>query len=267
MGDSRRAVPDFVVIGAMKAGTTSLYRYLQRHPELSLATPKEPNFFIEERTESQLDRYHACFDERKRLWGDVSPNYAKRHLFDGVPERIRRYAPQTRVIISVRDPVDRALSHYLHNRARGRETRSAEAALAAPHNNYLLTSSYWHQLEPYVKTFGRERILVVEAEDLLSDANQVLGEVCSFLGVAPFRVPASQLRRYNASVTSGRARVLFARLRTILGKLRLLNEDVPQPAPRPLLGESVQSQIRQYLEEDAQAFRRFSSLPLARWQV
>src|SRR6188508_1581564 len=116
-------LPNFFIVGAPKAGTTSLYYYLKRHPEVFMSPIKEPNFFAYEETIKQnlyhkekgvgtLEEYKDLFAEangRHKAIGEASVSYL---FYPPVPERIKQMVPDAKIIISLRNPVDRALSHY-----------------------------------------------------------------------------------------------------------------------------------------------------------
>jgi hypothetical protein len=110
------ARPDFIVIGAMKCGTTTLYRMLAEHPDIGMSRDKEPDFFIVEKNFRRGPQWYSDqFDHSARLHGEASPNYSKAEAFAGVPERIRSHCRGVRLIYAVRDPVVRFLSQYRHS--------------------------------------------------------------------------------------------------------------------------------------------------------
>ena len=121
------------MIGGLKCGTTSLHHYLNLHPEIAMSRPKELNFFVAELNwELGVDWYRAHFPAGAAVRGETSPHYTNRPRFEGVAERMREtLGADARVIYMVRHPIDRLLSHYLHNvgggyesaRARGRRRR------------------------------------------------------------------------------------------------------------------------------------------------
>ena len=177
-------LPDFLVIGAMKAGTTSLFRYLADHPDLAMPWQKEVDFFTTH-WEKGVDWYEAQFDslvpQAGRIVGEVSPNYSKRHLWPETAARVASVLPDAKIVYVIRDPIARLQSMYVDMRAYGGETRSIDEAISAD-DDYVLTSSYGYQLEPYVEVFGDDRLLVIEAEDLLSDRERTVSRVYSFVG-------------------------------------------------------------------------------------
>jgi Sulfotransferase domain len=179
------ALPNLVVIGGLKCGTTSLHHYLNLHPEIQMSRPKELNFFVEELNwELGSDWYAGHFEPAVPVRGESSPHYTNRPRFDGVPERMRSVlSGEARLVYLVRDPIDRMLSHYQHNVAGGYEARTPEQALTEERSAYVDRSRYAFQLEPYLNAFGAERIEVVSREELLSDRAATIRRVFAFLGV------------------------------------------------------------------------------------
>jgi hypothetical protein len=184
---STAVLPNLVVIGGLKCGTTSLHHYLNLHPEIQMSRPKELNFFVEELNwQLGSEWYTGHFQPAARIRGESSPHYTNRPRFDGVAERMRSVLPSdARLIYMVRDPIDRMLSHYLHNVGGGYEARPPEEALAEERSAYVDRSRYAFQLEPYLEAFGPERIEVVSREELLSDRGATIRRVFAFLGVDP----------------------------------------------------------------------------------
>lgn len=186
-----RDLPTFIVIGAMKAGTTSLYHYLRNHDEIFMSRIKELDFFAEKgNLHRGLDWYRHQFSEAGDAVarGEASTLYTKYPEHDGVPARIAEVMPDVRLIYVVRDPIVRLRSHYQHRVMTGAETAPPETALFE-YPVYLHTSSYGMQLEQYLDHFPREQILVVTSEGLKADRLATVQQVYSFLGVDPSRVP------------------------------------------------------------------------------
>ncbi len=170
----------------MKAGTTSLYEYLTEHPQIEMPPVKEPNYFVEELNWTCGQRWyeeHFANVSEGRLTGDVSTNYSKYPLFDGVPERMARVLPDVKLIYVMRDPVARMRSHWVHRVHAGTMREPlAETLLGDPF--FRQCSSYAMQLERYLAHFPRERMLLLTAEELRADRQHTLKQIFEFLGVA-----------------------------------------------------------------------------------
>jgi hypothetical protein len=185
-------LPNFLVIGAMKAGTTSLFRYLEPHPEVFMPRLKELDFFIAEGNWGRgIGWYRHQFrqaGQRAVAIGEASPTYSKYPQFDGVPERIAGAVPAIRLIYVVRDPVERIRSHYSHRVLVGSESNPIEVAVSED-PSYLDCSRYAMQIGRYMDWFDREQLLIVRSEDLRSRRTETLSGVHRFLGVDPDVVP------------------------------------------------------------------------------
>jgi lipopolysaccharide transport system ATP-binding protein len=186
-------LPDFVVIGTQKGGTSFFYRLLTEHPLVRGAAAKELHFFDNKFAEG-VGWYRRCFskgehvDGHRTITGEASPSY----LFDPqVPERMARIVPEARLIALLRNPVDRAYSHYQMELRRGKEARSFEDAtqeemtsvegerntVDVPHA-YLRRGLYAEQLERFSFFANRDRLLVIKSENLFARRLEVLAVVC-----------------------------------------------------------------------------------------
>lgn len=190
---AQRDLPTFIVIGAMKAGTTSLFHYLREHDQIFMSRIKELDFFVTEGNWSRgLDWYRHQFTDGGAALarGEASTLYTKYPEYTGVPERIARIVPDVSLVYVVRDPIERMRSHYQHRLMTGAENASPEEALL--HNpTYLRCSQYAMQLERYLEHFSRGQILVVTSEGLRRDRAATVRRVNEFLGVDPQRLPRS----------------------------------------------------------------------------
>ena len=193
-------LPDFIVIGAMKAGTTALFQYMVKHPGIHMPWRKELDFFS---NEANWAKGVAWYEEQfakapsGMLIGEASPNYTKRHSWPETPKRLATVVPEAKLIYMVRDPIVRMQSMYLDMLHYGGEVRS-KTDVAKDHD-YITTSLYGWQLVPYVEHFGADRILVETAERLKSDRDGVLERVFRFLGVDPALMPEVEEIRANVS--------------------------------------------------------------------
>jgi hypothetical protein len=175
------------VIGGLKCGTTSLHHYLNLHPEVAMSRPKELNFFVTELNwELGPDWYASHFDRSAAVRGESSPHYTNLPRFTGVAERMRELLGESaRIVYMVRDPIDRMLSHYLHNVGGGYERRPLEAALGDADSAYVARSRYAMQAEPYVREFGSERLLILSREQLAGERVPTMRRVFEFCRVDP----------------------------------------------------------------------------------
>jgi hypothetical protein len=197
-----RPLIDFVVIGAMKCGTTALHHHLDRHPDLGLATAKELNFFFGDAPEGAgnswrgVEWYERQLPGRAALRGEASPGYTSPDHPEAAG-RMARLAPRARLVYLVRDPLGRALSQYRHHRRDGTERRPLEEALVDPRSHYVRRSLYAARLEPFLAEFPPRSVAVVHHDDLLRHTRDTVSAICRFLGVDPGRLPRLTSRRPN----------------------------------------------------------------------
>jgi hypothetical protein len=179
-------VPNFFIIGAHKAGTTSLYRYLRAHPQVFMPDDKEPVHLTRPDFEDPAVRreYLALFEQAGDALaiGEACTRKAWFPLFVGAPERIARLAPQARIIYLLRDPVERMRSQYVDAVASGREPHDITKALLLG-ATYSYPSCYALQVEQYLRVLDREQILLVTSEELRDNRTTTLTSIYRFLGL------------------------------------------------------------------------------------
>lgn len=190
-----RRLANFYVIGAAKCGTTTLARYLARHPDLFVTKPKEPEFFAQKSpTAADWDRYTSLFTGAgNRLAGEASTIYTRYPHFGGVPKRIAATTPDAKLIYLVREPVYRAhadcatIQRFWFNTGRARAfDLSVEDALQ--HHDPLMKSildagRYHYQISQYLEVFPRENLMVISMDQLVASPREILESVFAFLGV------------------------------------------------------------------------------------
>jgi Sulfotransferase domain len=242
-----RPLPGFLILGAQKAGTTALYAYLRWHPEITGPSFKEVSFF--DRHYAQGERwYRAHFPARRAsAVGEASPSYLFHPL---APERVAQLLPDARLIALLRNPVDRAFSHYQHEVALGREPLSFEEAIeheeermrgevermlrdasyfsyAWWNHTYVARGLYAEQLERWFSAFPREQLLVLLTDELAQDAGGTYRRVLEFLGVDARELPSYPRifeREYDQMAPETRARLERSyaepnhRLQEVLGR-------------------------------------------------
>ena len=249
------ALPNFIVFGAPRSGTTALYHYLNQHPEIYLSPVKEPEFFafegmnlnfqgpgdgerINKVSTTDLKSYHALFDgvTSEKAIGEMSQIYL---YYARAAERIRYYIPEVKLVAILRHPADRAYSNFLLKVRQGYEpVKSFAQALKqedlrvranwSPFWYYLRRGFYYAQLRPYFDAFDREQIKVYLYEDYCADVLSMMQDLFGFLGVDDGFVPDTSTR-HNASMIP-RSRVLD----DLIGKPFLIRKVVRRAVPAGL---------------------------------
>jgi Sulfotransferase domain len=233
--------PNFFLVGAAKAGTTSIYAYLAQHPGVFFPSIKEPHFFTQVRPAPEqqflIEAITKC-SAYLRLYahaagygviGDASPSYL---WHPEVPQRIRAKVPQAKVAIILRDPVERAYSHYLMDYREGAQSKPFYEALLNDMNRsekgwgvsylYYELGLYAQQVRRYLETFKPERVKILMFDDFRRDAKAVLRELAEFLGLDPN--PLADIdtsRKYNSYAAPRNQylrRIAGAKLSRILGQ-------------------------------------------------
>ena len=261
-------MPNFFIIGAQKAGTTSLYHYLKQHPQVYMSPVKEPFFFnheidpngkvLKERFGgpgrprkprfANLDEYRALFEgvRDEKAIGEASVLYI---CVPGTAERIKRYAPEAKAIAILRNPADRAYSAFLNAVRGGREPLSnfgrtlREEEDRTRHNwayvfRYRSRGLYYAQLKRYYEVFGSERVGTWLYEDLKDDPVGVSQSVFRFLGVDDAFVPDTSSRYNPASVPKGEpARIIIRFMNATLPVVRKILPSARKV--RPLISRRI----------------------------
>ncbi|MCL2934734.1 MAG: sulfotransferase domain-containing protein [Trichodesmium sp. MAG_R03] len=210
--------PSFLIIGGQKCGTTSLYTYLCEHPQILPASRKEVNFFtgnFEKGINWYLEQFPAE-ESQDLITGEASPNYI---FYPHTPKRVFQFFPKIKLILLLRDPVERAISHYHHNltmnqkiKGKKREPLSFEEAIEREnlrikkdiekikiddnynkcynynHYSYLTKGIYIDQLKRWMEFVPREQLLILKSEDFFQNPNVLLQEVLNFLDLPGFEL-------------------------------------------------------------------------------
>jgi hypothetical protein len=292
-------LPNLLILGAAKSGTSSLYRYLAQHPDVFMSRFKEPTFFVWESREydirgpgvgrigksviKDLDSYLALFSGARdeRIRGEASTGYL--HT-PGVPERIRRHVPDAKLIAILRNPINRAYSAFLHARRAGVEPLSdfGRALDEEPHRvrtgwigltGYSAVGMYAEQLERYLAVFPCEQIRIYLFDDLVRDAVGLAQDAFRYLGVDDVFQPDVSIRGNRGSAV--RSIWLYNSLRTLrrtsLGRgsaigrsarafVRMINE-----RPKEQLDPNMRQRLAAGFEADVTRLSRLLDRDLSPW--
>lgn len=258
-------LPDFLIIGAMKAGTTSLYHDLRSLDQAFLPTVKEPACLVDDRvlTAQGRRRYASHYDQcaSHQRAGDASTNYSKLPDFPGVPGRAEKVlGSNIRILYLVRDPVQRLVSQFRHEYSRG--LMPADIVEAIDRYPRLVSySRYRLQLEPWLDQFGGENVKVISFARYVSNRQETLNDIASFIGIthqmvedsaaynmAGHRLSSSPMGKLASSVTyKQRIRPLIpAAIRKRARKRATL--DLPEPTS--VLDPSVEKELMHQFQAD-----------------
>jgi hypothetical protein len=273
-------LPNFLVIGSMKSGTSSLYQYLRGHPQIFMTRDKEPSFFGGNWSRG-LAWYEHLFEGvgTAIAIGEASTEYSVFPYIPNVPARIAELLPDVRLIYLVRHPIERMLSEYHYNVIRGLErNRSADRSLLTD-LTYECASRYALQVEQYLAHFDRSQLLIVRSEDLRLDRLRALRRVYTFLGVDASWEPLNIEQEFNRSSERRRRRPLDGRLRKIPG-YRVLASAAPsalrdfkrqlttaKAPPRPVLSDRARSELEDRLRDDVRRLRGYMGGQFDGWGI
>ena len=275
-------LPDFLIIGGMKCGTTSLFFDLGLNPAVFLPADKEPHDLAGDGVLTRAGRrkYARLFRgaRRDQICGEASTGYSKLPDVGGVPARAKRLLPQARIVYLVREPVARAISHHYHALING--TVEADIDRAVRDQPSLIDyGRYAMQARPWIEAFGENRVYVVRFESYVRDRRRVVAELSRFLGVEP-RTEAIQVDRVHNVAGERRApwgaawrfsRRGFYRswIRPWLPRgarrgLRRMSMPKPPPRPAPPSAETV-AYIQERVRDDATELQRILRAPEPLW--
>ena len=285
-------LPTFFVIGAAKAGTSSLHLYLDQHPQIQMSSVKEPRFFAGPENGlpyppdriSGLEEYEALFDGSIEVRGEASTDYAAHPRRQGAPERIKEFVPNARFIYLVRDPIERTLSHYRMGVALMGERRPLAEALGEPINiasQYVASSLYASQLELYLRHFPQERMLIVDQAELLANRRSTLGQIFAFLEVdqtvdsSEFEEELLSSRRWrtysprylelvNRYVTPSLRWVPRGVRRSVRGSIESV---LWPPLETPKVDDQLRSRLMDLYGEEIERLRLITGKTFAGWSV
>jgi hypothetical protein len=274
--DAGKRLPDYLLIGAQKSGTTSLAHYLGAHPDV-FCVEREVHYFDRHLADG-VDWYarHFARAPEGALLGEGTPEYMYE---EAVPPRMAELVPGARLLVILRHPVDRAYSQFWHNRTRGHEHLEFEAAVAAEEERlraastqrersrfaYLDRGRYLHQLERVCRSFSREQLHVLLLDDLRRDRGGALRRTFEFLGVAPLDVPVAAAVEKNRFIE-----YRSQRLRPIIRKLpgpvqRVAGRANVRYAEYPRLDPELRARLAEGFVDDNAALATWLGRDLAEW--
>lgn len=278
------------IVGAPKAGTSSLHYYLSQHPGVSMSSIKEPNYFTSaeinglypnyggiEKTMDESE-YHALFLSKGPIFGEASVSYL---FYPQVAEKLHRYNPEAKIVIAIRDPVDRAISHCAMDQRLGFSTATLESVFADPERyktefqQYFQLGLYSEQIERYRKVFPPENVLLLVFDDLHEDENTVIKKVFDFVGITKLDIDIS--RENVAVVPRGRLTAYLYRNPAVRKFLKgLLPNDVRSIVEKIFLsgnkkndGSKLSTEMKakmyDYFKNDLKNLEENNNLNLSAW--
>jgi hypothetical protein len=279
-GAAGGALPNLIVIGAQKCGTSALHYYLGLHPEISMSRTKELNFFIKQRNWARgVDWYRQQFDPGAVVRGETSPNYTAYPQFGGVARRMYSLVPDAKLIYIVRDPLERIAAHWVHNYARGRIDCPLGDRELRNRRGYIARTRYHWQLMKFLRRYPLEQILILDQADLRHRREESLRQVFEFAEVDPGFTHPRFRREQHKTERKVRATRLGKRLSDHRVRARhpllpdqawaLVSEHWPlgRRIDSPNVAEVLPDKVLRKLREDAERLRELTGREFEHWSI
>jgi sulfotransferase family protein len=278
-------LPNLIVIGGAKCGTTSFHHYLSLHPEICMSQPKELNFFIEEDGWRRgIPWYETKFPGRSEaIRGEASPHYTRYPVYRGVPARMHSVIPDAKLVYILRDPMERLISQIVDDFSSFSDTyKDLRAALlpfdASP---FVTPSLQCSQLQQYLQYYPLSQILLITAEELAKERSKTMAKVFRFLRVdetftskdfslvlnprSVKRQPTRGFRLIKEFLAFGPGRMLPYRLGLPV-RHWLMRASAPQLGT-PQIDRELEETLLEIFHEDVQRLRQLTGMKLESWRV
>lgn len=269
---------NFMIIGAQKCGTTTLFDILNSHPSLVGSSPKEPHFFSNSVDwKAELPKYENLFKQRDGVQyfeGSTSYTFYPLKNFH-IWNDLFAYNPGLKFIYLVRDPISRVISSYMHCYERGYTNLGIEDAIRKE-RSYIDITRYYTQISPFIKKFGREQVMMIDFDDLIKRRDQVVLNVAKFLDVDPSQFGNYQTIHSNASVTVSKLHRRFDNPSLPLKAVRKWMPSVWSVITdnskrgfdqKPALSDDFKEMILTMLESEIRELEQLMAKDLSHWMV
>ena len=266
--------PDFILIGAMKCGTTTLAAQLDQQDGVFITKPKEPNYFSDDDVYAKGPQWYASLFSHATetdLKGEASTHYTKLPTYPKTLSRMQAALPELRLIYMIRDPMVRAVSHYIHEWTEGRMGADANAAFVQS-PEVVEYGCYGKQIDPFIHAYGRENVFLTSLEQIKADPDAEFARIATFLGLEGaawvHEMPAqnvskSRSRQFPMQKLLIDNPVAAALRRTLVPKsVRNWIREGRTMQERPEIPEDLQADMRErFLEDRALLAKHFPDHP------
>lgn len=286
--------PSLFIVGAPKAGTTALYAYFEKHPQVNMSSEKEPNYFswteieaqhlyykkVNIKTESEyLSLFHPS--PATKYCGEGSVSYL---YYPEVPQRLHDYQPLARIIISLRNPVARAFSHYLMDYSLGLVEVDFETIFRNGKDHpvtknyfqqYFSVSDYAPQIERYLNVFQKEQIHFLLHEDLVAHPKESLKKISQFLEI-DYKNESESIEQQNVTLSGKNKFISILYKNEKIRKLiaRIFNDPIKNKIKGllltkntlPKLSEQLRKELKEYYAASVIKTEMLSGLDLSAWK-
>jgi hypothetical protein len=282
-------LPNLIVIGAAKCGTTSIHKYLDQHPQVFMAEPRDiplkaMKYFWRDDWRERRGWYESHFETDHPVRGEATPAYTAFAFHPGVPARMHELIPDAKLIYLVRDPIERIVSHWVQRRA-DEDTTPFERymrAYEAPDNYIVCPSRYWTQIQQYLPYYDASQMLIVDQHDLRTRRRETMREVFRFIGVDEnFESQEFDVERNTRAEKYGPRKfaakmwkpVIYPASRAVPRPVR---DVIRSPAKKvlmgqvresPVLSEQMRKRLREHLRPEVDGLREFSGKAFPTWSL
>lgn len=235
-------VVDFIIIGAMKAGSTSLADYLSQNQAICMSKPKEPQFFSRNYNSWDINKYESLWEDPLKICGEASTCYSRWPYYKEVPKRIFKYNPEVKLIYILRDPVQRAYSHYRHNILVDRLSYISFNDALSKTDEIVMSSKYMLQLCQFLEYFPVEQVLLIDFDKMLQNSQATVNKVETFIGA-----PLTNRNGLNDICSNQAGSVLaYKNVRNQLDRVR--NFPIVKDIVNNSLSPKMRGLIRKYID-------------------
>lgn len=277
------------IVGAPKSGTTSLHYYMNEHPEILMSSVKEPDFFSDKEIVDQglyyvtsrintLQKYHNLFLDKnnEKIFGESSVSYL---FYPEVPKKIKKYNTESKIIIMLRNPVDRAFSHYLMDFKLGLISDRFEDVFnkkeGLKFQQYFLLGNYYSQVKRYFDAFSKENVHIIWYSDFKKDAEKEVQKVFKFISVNSyykvnfenvhnrFSMPKSKVIRKIYSIVWFRKLLSFLLPSTIV---RFIRSTLFKKENKPRITTKLRKILTEYYLDNICKLESLLSINLSEWK-
>jgi len=277
------------IVGTPKSGTTSLHYYMNEHPEILMSSVKEPDFFTDKEIVDQglyygtsrintLQKYHSLFSDKndEKIFGESSVSYL---FYPEVPKRIKKYNTEAKIIIMLRNPVDRAFSHYLMDFRLGLLSDRFEDVFnkkeSLKFQQYFLLGNYYSQVKRYFDEFSKENVHIIWYSDFKKDAEKEVQKVFKFIDVDSnykvsfetvhnsFSMPKNKIIRNIYSIVWLRKLLSFFFPSTFVG---FIKSTLLKKGNKPRITTESRKFFTEYYLDDICKLEELLSINLSEWK-
>jgi sulfotransferase family protein len=276
-------LPNTLIIGAAKCGTSALHYYLGQHPQTSMSRPKELLYWHRPDWLERREWYEQQFEDAP-VRCEATPAYTWYPHRQGTPERIHSVIPDVRLIYVVRDPIERLVSAWIQHYANGRRTPLSEwlSDFERPEHILVSPSRYATQMEQYLEFFPASQMMVIDQHELMTERRETLREVFSFLEIAPdFYAPELDQSRNKRSEKYALTRVGLPLWNQVLGPaVRRLPDFAETPVRRwtiralsrkirtsPTIEPGLRARLEEHFRPEVDRLRELTGKQFASWSV